>query len=163
MSDETLHFSIVGEPKSLARPVVGRSPGRTGRAWLRDPKGNKVAKERFRDEVRRQMESPIFFGQDVPILVDISFHMVPPQYLFVNGDRTRGRFKADSSFKWPKKPDVDNLDKFVLDALQGLVFHNDSQVVQQRIQKTYDRNAPFSGRTEVSIKRAPQDYASLLL
>jgi Holliday junction resolvase RusA-like endonuclease len=52
---------------------------------------------------------------------------------------------------WPTRPDLDNLDKFVLDALQGLIFENDSQIVSQTISKSYDWNPPFAGRTEVHI------------
>ena len=79
----------------------------------------------------------------------------------MNGDRASGRFKPNSDTKLPAaKPDLDNLDKLVLDALEGIVFHNDSQAVQQCIQKSCDRMPPFSGRTDVIVRRAPEDCAT---
>ena len=65
--------------------------------------------------------------------------------------------------KWPGKPDIDNMDKFVLDALQGFLFANDSQVVRQSLYKCYHHEPPFMGQTVVSIHRADDpslDYYS---
>lgn len=167
MGDTSVNFVVEGPPKPLARPVLGRAPGRLGRAWLRNPTSNNIAKQRVRDAVRAQVFEPrnrqptILFGSNVPIVVDITFHMVPPLSLFVNGDREGGRFKAISSSKWPTaKPDLDNLDKLVLDSLQGFLIHEDKQVVRQCICKTYDRQAPYTGRTEVSVRLASQEQAT---
>ena len=37
-----------------------------------------------------------------------------------------------------KKPDVDNIAKVVLDALNGLVYTDDKQVTDLRVRKRYD-------------------------
>jgi len=41
-------------------------------------------------------------------------------------------------FAWPKRPDIDNLVKFVLDPLNGTRYHNDSQVVDISASKAYE-------------------------
>jgi Holliday junction resolvase RusA-like endonuclease len=39
-----------------------------------------------------------------------------------------------------KKPDADNILKAVLDALNGLAYNDDSQIVSARIEKLYSDN-----------------------
>jgi Holliday junction resolvase RusA-like endonuclease len=49
-----------------------------------------------------------------------------------------------------KKPDVDNLAKFVLDALTGLLYRDDEQVVKLSAIKLIDTEEPFGGRTVIT-------------
>ena len=46
-----------------------------------------------------------------------------------------------------KKPDIDNLAKAALDALNGIVWYDDSQICQLSIQKVY----AASGRLEIKV------------
>lgn len=50
--------------------------------------------------------------------------------------------------KHTKKPDLDNMAKSVLDALNGLAYKDDSQIYSLTLYKTYDENP----RTELIIK-----------
>lgn len=47
-----------------------------------------------------------------------------------------------------KKPDTDNIAKIVLDALNGLAYPDDKQVVELRVLKTYD----LEGYVEVELR-----------
>lgn len=153
--DNYIAFTIEGNPKALSRPIISRSPKSSQKVWLRDP--CKEAKKLFRESVRQtvfkggESTTDVVFNIDIPLTVDISFFLQVPQYMFVNNDRHKGRLKPERISSWPTKPDLDNLDKFVLDALQGFIFENDSQIVSQTICKSYDWNPPFAGRTEVHI------------
>ena len=49
-----------------------------------------------------------------------------------------------------KKPDVDNVIKIILDALNGFAWHDDSQVVNLQIEKKYTQREPF-----VEVKMEP--------
>ena len=40
----------------------------------------------------------------------------------------------------PKKPDADNISKIILDALNGLAYYDDNQVVTLRIDKCYAKD-----------------------
>jgi Holliday junction resolvase RusA-like endonuclease len=56
-------------------------------------------------------------------------------------------------------PDVDNLSKFVLDALQNIIYCDDSQVVKCGAVKVLDTKAPHNGRIFVSVRCAePHDF-----
>lgn len=52
-------------------------------------------------------------------------------------------------FKDKRKRDVDNYNKLVLDALEGIVFQDDSQIQKLTITKDFSRKNP---RIEVEIK-----------
>ena len=158
MNVDSVSFCVEGNPKSLARAILSRGKGRSNKVWLRDP--NKESKAEFRAAVQRcgifggNGQPRILFDAGSPIVVDISFHVKTPQDHFVNCNQAGGQIKVSACTKWPTKPDIDNLDKFVLDALQGFIFANDSQVVQQTIYKGYHHEPPFIGQTIVSIHRA---------
>lgn len=53
-----------------------------------------------------------------------------------------------------KKPDVDNIQKIIGDALNGLAYKDDSQIVTSEIQKWYTSEGP---RVEVIIKEVSHD------
>lgn len=42
-----------------------------------------------------------------------------------------------------KKPDMDNVVKIVLDALNGFAWHDDAQVVDLSVMKVYTDQEPF--------------------
>lgn len=39
-----------------------------------------------------------------------------------------------------KKPDADNIAKIILDSLNGIAFHDDSQIVRLVVEKRYSNN-----------------------
>lgn len=49
----------------------------------------------------------------------------------------------DGSVRPTKKPDVDNIVKIVLDALNGLAWHDDAQVTFLAVSKEYTGKEPF--------------------
>ena len=53
-----------------------------------------------------------------------------------------------------KRPDIDNLCKFVLDALTltGVVCNDDSQIVKISAVKLNDNIPPHNGRVEITFK-----------
>ena len=157
-SVDSVTFSVEGNPKPLARAILSRGNGRSNKVWLRDP--GKESKAAFRAAVQRcgifgeGCQPRILFDAGTPIAVDIVFHIKTPQDHFINRNQASGQIKVPARTKWPGKPDIDNLDKFVLDALQGFLFANDSQVVRQSLFKRYHHEPPFMGQTVVSIHRA---------
>jgi Holliday junction resolvase RusA-like endonuclease len=65
---------------------------------------------------------PVFFG---PVSLCIEFYFSKPK-------------SAPKKRRYPTvKPDIDNLLKTVLDAMNGLVFKDDKQVVDCRVSKHY--------------------------
>ena len=52
----------------------------------------------------------------------------------------------------PIKPDVDNLSKFLLDALTGVLFDDDAQVVELRMFKIRDSVGLCNGRVALDVR-----------
>ena len=122
---------------------------------------------------------PIFGEQEV-ISVQIICRMKRPQKHFVGGKPERGRLrkpkpasedgeKGDKDKQAPHvashlqvtRTDVDNLAKFVLDALNGVLYADDRQVASLTVTKVYDDEEPYVGSTDVCIKSLTLEDLSL--
>lgn len=70
---------------------------------------------------------------DTPIEVACRFYFAPPK------SYTKTKLKQISSKQmlYTKKPDVDNLFKGVTDALNGVIYKDDSQIVKATMHKEY--------------------------
>ena len=60
-------------------------------------------------------------------------------------------------FEWPRRGDLDNLDKFVMDALQGLIYTNDKQVQKQLIRKIYHRDGDCEGEIVIKVQQSSNE------
>lgn len=79
-----------------------------------------------------------------PLEVNIVFYMpIPKSY----SKKQRAEI-LNGRLKPTKKPDIDNLIKSVLDALNGLVYADDSQIIKVTAVKRYAE----TGSTELTIK-----------
>ena len=84
------------------------------------------------------------FSDDTPILMDVIFHMpMPKSWSKKKKEMVCGQFNR-------QKPDASNLLKAVEDALNGVVYHDDSQIVQVRVTKEWS----FEGAMELLFVNA---------
>ena len=73
------------------------------------------------------------YHDDVPLIVAIFAHIEPPQSAS-NIKKTRMLNQVEYPLK---KPDVDNVAKIILDALNGIAYRDDKQVVTLIVKKSY--------------------------
>jgi Holliday junction resolvase RusA-like endonuclease len=66
----------------------------------------------------------------------------------VSASRKKKAAMESGEIRPTKKPDADNILKVVADALNKIAYHDDAQVVDARVQKSYSRDP----RLEVSIE-----------
>ena len=140
---------VDGKPTSLPRPRFFRN-------GIFNPAG--PAAKVFKQSVRQQLpqvNNGILFDITVPLTVTIVFFMPRPRSDFVGARRAPGNLKPTASVIrfLPVCSDVDNLSKFVLDALNGLVYHDDRQVVKLVAIKLRDNNSFCRGGTRVVVSR----------
>ena len=83
---------------------------------------------------------------DGPLAVTLVFHMPIPKSL---------KRKIEPGMVHCKKPDIDNLIKFTLDALTGVLFFDDSHVAQITAKKTYSDNIGTRVNIQKVKKKAP--------
>lgn len=84
-----------------------------------------------------------------PLHVTTIFHMPTPNYRKV---KVRTAEEEDCKFLAEKKPDVDNLEKAVLDAVEGFLWENDGRVASKYSLKTYTTEDK-DPRIEVHVRK----------
>ena len=73
---------------------------------------------------------------ETPLAVYLYFRLPIPR----SHSKKRQEACLNGSERPIKKPDIDNLAKSVLDGLNGVVWHDDSQIVSLHLTKVYARN-----------------------
>ena len=133
-----IHFSVPGPPKALQRARVGRV-GQHARMY--DPEANTTNKATVGWYAKQAMKDrPLLEG---PLKLDIVCYIQRPK------SKTRKNPRANRMLVPDTKPDWDNLGKMVSDALSGIVYADDRQIIDGRVRKEYaDTGSP---RTEVEI------------
>lgn len=115
-------LDLFGEPVPQKRPRFNRS----GHCY----DDQKKIKEGYRWQIKSQFRSEPL---TTPIALDLIFFMPIPKSL----SKLKKRQMENGLIGHIKKPDLDNLQKLVLDCLNNLVFEDDSQVCEIRAKKIY--------------------------
>jgi Holliday junction resolvase RusA-like endonuclease len=95
-----------------------------------------------------------YFSRDEPITVRVRY-VLPRcrQDLVRQGDST---VLTQSAQAFPRNKDVDNMIKVVMDALQGIMYHNDVIITQELGTNMFPENANVRGWTEVELSTTTQ-------
>lgn len=125
-------ITIPGEPIAHPRAKVTAF---AGRARMYTPTKNGIAeyKALIRLEARRVYSGAAI---DSAVQVDCEFIFSRPKSHFRTGKHA-GRLRDDAPRWHDKKPDRDNCDKAVLDALKGVVLQDDCRVASGSIIKRF--------------------------
>jgi Holliday junction resolvase RusA-like endonuclease len=120
-------FSVEGDPVPKARPRTVRKGGRT---WSYTPK--KVTK--WEDAIRCEAEKKFPEPFNGPVALSLAFYLKRPK------SRRKENFVITT-------PDMDNLEKAVLDGLNEIAYVDDKYVVVKNSVKLYCR----TGKPRVEI------------
>jgi Holliday junction resolvase RusA-like endonuclease len=143
-----IKFVVIGKPFGQKRPRAYRKGRFIG---VYSPKENVDYANNVRNsflEVSPIVIKPkdeqvnLLFSPNTPIGVKVIAYFVKPKIskkeLATNPEK----------YVFPlKKPDLDNIAKAILDALNGIAWHDDSQVVELIVEKCYS----FTERVEVEL------------
>jgi len=124
--------------------VAKQRAGRTGEKYY-DPQSK--YKHRFQRLVKSQLPTgfkPI--EKNKPVIVNCTFYFIPTKKQ-QQTKKFMKKLNSGEEIYYTKKPDRDNLDKWVLDAFNKLVFVDDNQVCEGRLAKYYS----MEPRTEIEI------------
>lgn len=122
-----IRFIVVGEPRGKGRPRFTRC----GRPYT-DKKTQ--AYEAMIQNVYRQCFGTMHEGP-VSVMIHAN-HSVPKSW-----SKAARAMALSGEVAATRKPDADNIAKIVLDALNGLAWHDDTQVVELTVTKSYAENA----------------------
>lgn len=132
---ETQTFIIQGNPRGQGRP---RATVRGRHAAVYEDSKDTQYKQNLAAQVVAQKPEYI---QDGPITLSVSFFMPRPKYHYNSKGAIKERFQAARP---TGKPDLSNLIKGVEDALNGIVWADDSQIVGYGLSgKFYADTAPY--------------------
>ena len=123
-------LTILGNPKAQGRPRAAKK-GRFVSVY--EDEKDTLAKHDLAVVVQQEAPEKLI---DCAVRVDIHFYFPRPKSHFGTG-RNAGILKPSSPLFHTSKPDRDNLDKLVLDALTGVFWVDDKVVCQGWLQKEY--------------------------
>lgn len=119
-----IHLTIPGEPMGKQRPRWGKWGTYTPMATVNY---ETYIKELF------VIEHPDFKPMEGPLKIQLIAWLAIP----ASASKKRKTQMKDNQILPTKRPDVDNITKIFLDALQGIAFKNDSQVIDVSASKYY--------------------------
>lgn len=120
-----LNFTIPGEPKGKARPIV------TKRGQAFTPKGTVI----YENLVKTCFTEK--YPNHIPFEGEVQAHIVA-RFSIPKSFSKKKREEAINEYIAPlKKPDVDNITKCILDSLNGIAYVDDSHVSYVSVEKAY--------------------------
>lgn len=130
-----IYFEVAGKPSPKKRAAYGRNSNRYN--------PSKVDEQDFAEVVkglchRYHVQSVPKFAHDVLLAMHIVFYFP---------------CKTDGSSSLCNEADIDNLCKFVLDALNDVLYADDRQIIELTATKCFDTAACLIGRTIVTITK----------
>lgn len=147
-----LEFVAIGHPKAQPRP---RAFKRGAHAGVYDPGTAEHWKFTIREAAKEKWDQVPFLGA---VRVDLTFVFPRPKAHFRTG-RNAHLLRDDAPRKWhTTKPDRDNLEKAVLDALSSLgIWEDDCQVCTGPVCKVWSKDTS-GGRLLAVISEANADF-----
>lgn len=130
-----IEFTVDGVPVGKARPRVTRYATYT-------PKKTKDYEQLTKWSCKSKYKERPLKG---PIRIDIKFYMYIPK----STSKVRVRRKCELEILPTKQPDWDNMAKSITDALNGIAYEDDNQIVESHIYKFFSD----SPRAEVKISK----------
>lgn len=123
-----MKFTIPGEPCGKARPRVVRT-GNFTRAY--------TPKETVNYETLVKLEYQRQCGEAYISEGGIHMNIVARFAIPNSASKRKAMAMADGAIRPTKKPDCDNIIKIVCDALNGIAYKDDAQIVSVSIEKKY--------------------------
>lgn len=126
-----IDFIIPGKPVPMPRPRFTRN----GHTY--NPPKAQLKKKEISILARNEMTRRSVGITDRAVTLEINCYFEPPK------SYTLKKLKqiSNGQLQYIKKPDVDNLAKTVLDALNGIAYNDDSQVIKMIVSKEYSDTA----------------------
>ena len=121
-----IKFTIPGPPQGKGRPRFTKS----GHTYT--PAKTAEYEKLVQAEYMRQCAGQSLHGQPVRISIDVFFEI--PQ----NTSKKRRSEMMGMDRSPTKKPDIDNVIKIITDALNGIAYDDDAQIVSLSATKFYD-------------------------
>lgn len=135
-----IQFTVYGTPVGKGRPKFSTF---NGQAMAYTPAKTVSYENLVKLSVQQQQKGLKPFDKDVPLQADIIAYFPIPK----STSKKKREAMLNGEIFPTKKPDNDNIVKCILDALNGIAYYDDSQVVYIRCKKNYSDEP----RVEITI------------
>ena len=128
---QSVVFTVPGKPqgKARARTFINRH---TGKSMSMTPDKTVLYENLIKDQYLNHCNC-LYLERGIPVTLRIVARFLPPKS--VSKKRTKDMLSGQ---ELPlKKPDIDNIVKVVADALNGVAYHDDTQIVYVVAKKAY--------------------------
>lgn len=142
---EKVRFIVPGEPTGKGRPRF-RNTGRFQQAYT--PEKTASYENLIKLQYQAQCGNWCYGKEDALGMLITAYKRIPG-----STSKKKLRMMLDGTIYPGKKPDFDNIGKICCDALNGIAFHDDAQIVDGRVIKLYAEQP----RIEVEIWRLGQN------
>lgn len=122
-------FIIYGEPKGKGRP---RFSTVNGYVKTRTPEDTVSYENLVKLMYQKDCREPMY-EQHVPVVMRIHAYYSIPKSV----SKKKRTAMLNGEIRPTKKPDIDNISKIIMDSLNGIAYHDDSQIVEAMIMKHY--------------------------
>lgn len=127
---QTVRFTVPGPPKGKARARTVK--GRGGQTFSYTPEGTVLYENLIKTSYLQQPNNLIFNdGQPLKVVVQ-AFYDIPKSY-----SKKKRKQMLAGEIRPTKKPDIDNIAKCILDALNKVAYRDDTQVIELVMKKAY--------------------------
>lgn len=128
---ESVTFHVPGKPQGKARAKTVRNKY-TGNTMSYTPEKD-LLYENYIKERFLNVSNGMFFEREKPVTLRIVARFLPPKSI----SKKRTALMLEGKELPLKKPDMDNIVKVVADALNGVAYHDDTQIVFVIAKKAY--------------------------
>ena len=127
-----VELTILGEPMGKQRPKFSNA-GKFVKTYTPKETINYESKVVF----AYKNATDYFFGDKEVKATIIAFYKLQKQHYKKKGINKEGMDKLIGIINPTSKPDCDNIAKIILDALNGIAYHDDSQITKLVVCKKY--------------------------
>lgn len=125
-----IYFEVPGDPQGKARARMGN-----GRSYT--PQKTVLYENLIKTCFLAKENKETYFNKEPVEMYITACYSIPKS----TTKKDRERIKNKELFP-TKKPDADNIAKVVCDALNGVAYHDDTQIVKLEIRKVYTDSEP---------------------
>lgn len=131
----TIAFTVYGEPVAQGRPRASKRNTGKRKIVMHDPQKSKDFKHYVALVASQHKPNQLITG---PVSMDI--RVFRPMTKKISDSKKQKECAEKGILRPTTKPDVDNYSKGIKDALNNLIYKDDSQVVELKVCKFYSEN-----------------------
>lgn len=138
--EPTLAFLVWGDAKPRGSKVAGMT--KAGKMYIRDSSAKSYP---WMADVKRAAGTAMGYRRllEGPLRLELDFYKPRPKAHYGTGSR-KGLVKASAPERPISAPDVSKIARGTTDAMQGIVYRNDAQIVEEEHRKFYGEPAHCS-------------------